>query len=136
MQMLVSDFLTGRRRFLPEPEIIALIKTSRRYDNDLQLGKPGALLIFETSKQHTWLVMTAKRLYVILDDVRRPQAKVQWSTSRIPPKVRTSKRSDLTGIVHFNERERGWLFTKRLFANIPIEKQIELVAGDVRHGEN
>ena len=135
MQMVLGNFLTGRRRFLSEPEITALIKTSTRYDNDLQLGKPGALLIFETSSQHTWLVMTAKRLYVILDDVRRPQAKVQWSTSRIPPKVRTSERSDWTGIVRFNERERGWLFTKRIFANIPIEKQIELVARDVLHGQ-
>ena len=136
MQMELGDFLTGRRRFLSEPEIIALIKTSTRYDNDLQLGKPGALLIFETSNQHTWLVVTAKRLYVILDDVRRPQVKVQWSTRRIPPKVRTSERSDRTGIVHFNERERGWFFTKRIFANVPIEKQIELVARDVLHGQN
>lgn len=136
MQMGLGDFLTGRRRFHSEPEIIALIKTSTRYDNDLQVGRPGALLIFETSNQHTWLVMTAKRLYVILDDVRRAQAKVQWSTRRIPPEVRTSERSDLTGIVHFSKSGRGWFFTKRLFANIPIEKQIELVAHDVLHGQN
>ncbi len=134
--MGLADLFTGRRRFRSEPEIIALTKTSTRYDNDLQLGKPGALLIFDTSSQHTWLVMTAKRLYVILDDVRSPQAKVQWSTSRIPPMVRTSERSDSTGIVRFNERERGWLFTKRIFANIPIQKQIELVASDVLHGQN
>ena len=134
MQTLVPDFLTGRRRFLPEPEIIALIKTSTRYDNDLQVSKPAALVIFQTSNQQTWLVMTAKRLYVLLDDIRRPRAKVQWSTRRIPPKVRTSERSDATGIVHFNEREKGWLFTKRLFANIPIENQIEQISGDVLHG--
>lgn len=134
MQMVLGDFLTGRRRFLSEPEIITLIKTSTRYDNDLQVGKPGALLFFETSSQHTWLVMTAKRFYVILDDVRKPQAKLQWSTRRIPPKVRTkerAERSEKTGIVHFSKRDRGWLFTKRIFANIPIEKQIELVANDV-----
>lgn len=129
--MKVADYLTGRRQFLSEAQIIELVEISKRYDDDLSFGASDALLIFETSNQHTWLVMTVRRLYVILDDVRRPQAKLQWSTGRIPPQVRTSERSERSGIVHFNDRERGWLFTKRLFVNIPIEEQIEKVARDV-----
>ncbi len=137
--MKASDLLTGRRRFLPDSGIIDVIKTSKKYDDDLQSHTARTLLIFETSNQHTWLVMTVKRLYVVLDDVRRPEAKVQWSTGRIPPNVITSERlepSIRTGIVRINERERGWLFTKSLFSNITLEENIKIMNDDMLENPN
>ncbi len=71
------------------------------------------------------MVCSTKRLYFILDDIRKSEPQIQWSTKQIPPKVSLDTKSDRTGIVRLNDRPRGWLYSMRLFATVPIEAQIE-----------
>ncbi len=123
--MSVANLLLGRRDFCSENEIVEQIRRSKNYRNDLEEGPGYGLLIFDTSNQNTWLVCSPKRLYVILDDIRRPEPRVQWTTKQIPPKVGMDSKSERTGIVYLNERPKGWLYSKRIFATIPIEDQIQ-----------
>ena len=123
--MSVSNFLLGRRTFCSDHEIIEQIRRSKNYRNDLAEGSAHALLIFDTTNQHTWMVCSTMRLYIVLDDIRKSEPRIQWTTKQIPPKVSLDTRSERTGIVRLNDRPRGWLYSTRLFATIPIEAQIE-----------
>lgn len=123
--MSVANFLLGRRTFCSEHEIIERIKRSKNYRDDLAEASAHALLIFDTTNQHTWIVCSTMRLYIILDDIRRSEPRIQWSTKQIPPRVSLDTRSERTGVVRLNDRPRGWLYSTRLFATIPIESQIE-----------
>ena len=130
--MKISELLLGQREFVSETQVIKRIKSSKRYDNDLEEGSAGALLIFETSSQHTWVVITVKRVYVVLDDIRRPEPRVQWTTMRFPLRVKTGSKTERTGLVYFNDREKSWLYSKRLFTIIPIAEQIKVLEAKMR----
>lgn len=123
--MSLANFLLGRRTFCPEHKIIEQIERSKNYRDDLVDGSAHALLIFDTSNQHTWMVCSTIRLYFILDDIRKSEPQIQWSTKQIPPKVSLDTKSERTGVIRLNDRPRGWLYSKRLFAAVPIETQIE-----------
>jgi hypothetical protein len=72
--------LLGFRRFAGEDEIKACVSKSRGEDGiegDYQQAR--TLLIFASSKQQTWLAVTMKSLYLIVDDKRKVGPKVQWS---------------------------------------------------------
>ncbi len=130
--MKISELLLGQREFASETQINKQIRFSKRYDNDLEVGSASALLIFETSNQHTWVVITAKRAYVVLDDIRRPKPQVQWTTMRFPIRVKTGSKTERTGLVYLNDREKPWLYSKRLFTVIAIAEQIKVLEGTVR----
>lgn len=123
--MSVANFLLGRRTFCSDHEIIEQIRRSKNYRDDLAEGSAHALLIFDTTNQHTWMVCSTMRLYIVLDDIRKSEPRIQWTTKQIPPKVSLDTRSERTGVVRLNDRPRGWLYSKRLFATTPIEAQIE-----------
>lgn len=123
--MSVANFLLGRRTFCSDHEIIEQIRRSKNYRDDLAEGSAHALLIFDTTNQHTWMVCSTMRLYIVLDDIRKSEPRIQWTTKQIPPKVSLDTRSERTGVVRLNDRPRGWLYSKRLFATTPIETQIE-----------
>jgi hypothetical protein len=68
-----SDFI-GYRQFASRQEIGSLVAQSESVTN-----LPRTLLIFSTSRQHTWLVATTKSLACVLDDVRREDPRIQWT---------------------------------------------------------
>ncbi len=80
----------------------------------------------------TWVVITARRAYVVLDDIRRPKPRVQWTTKRFPLRVKTGSKTERTGLVYFNDREKSWLYSKRLFTIIAIAEQIKILEAKVR----
>ena len=68
------------RAFCSPDEIrlsIRLTKGFKSYAEDPTTA--STLLFFETSKQHTWLVATRRRLYCVLDDTRNAGPLVDWS---------------------------------------------------------
>src|SRR5207247_5096725 len=81
------------------------------------------LLIFQTSKQRTWLVATPERLYCVLDDVRKPDPHINWSMHRskivtngeVVLEIQSHDRSDKTGQIDFGPEHRRWLYTRDLF---------------------
>jgi hypothetical protein len=117
--MELSDFL-GFRSFATEQEIKDCVARSAPTLRGAENYKHArALLIFSTSKQQTWLIRTNERLYLVLDDRRKDDPKMQWSVllaeSRnfeIKTKPDYTRRS---GLVDFDPRHRDWLYTKRLF---------------------
>ena len=123
----------GQREFCPPEEISQYVSKSKNYDvtsEDPATAK--TLLLFETSSQHTWLVTTKERLYCILDDVRKPEPHINWSMSRnkiiegeeLKLALKARHKTERTGLVDFGERHKNWLYSKRLFAGVPVERSV------------
>jgi hypothetical protein len=132
--MSLVESLLGYRCFASEPEIRRSIEQSKHYDASKELPEDArSLLIFDTSRQHTWLVATGERLYFVLDDVRQPVPRIRRSVPRDDLKalpdgrvaVITHSKSDRTGLVDVGLRRRGWLYSKSLFSpDRPIERAV------------
>ena len=86
--MSLVESLLGYRSFSSEPEIRRGIEQSKYYDVSKESPEDASsLLIFDTSRQHTWLVATGERLYFILDEVRQPAPRIRRSVLRSELKV-------------------------------------------------
>ena len=137
--MNLIENLLGYRSFSSELEIRESIKKSKSHDSSSEsLDDAGSLLIFETSRQHTWLVATRERLYFILDDARKPAPEIRRTVRKSDLKTRpdgriavvTRSKSTRTGLVDVGLRRRGWLYSKDLFARQrPIEDAIHELLG-------
>lgn len=119
-----KNFLLGYSDFKPDEEIKAFIVHSKNFDQAIENAKNAqALLIFETRRQHTWLVSTENRLYCVLDDVERGGGHINWSMSKdeivsgnkINLKLSTREKSHKTGLVDIGEAHTNWLYSKGLF---------------------
>ena len=140
--MSLVERLLGYRGFASEPEIRMSIEQSKYYDASKESPEDtSSLLIFDTSRQHTWLVATGERLYFILDDVRQPAPRIRRSVPRSELRVQadggvavvTRPKSVHAGLVDIGLRKRGWLYSKRLFSpDRPIERAVNdlLAASD------
>lgn len=126
--------ILGHREFTTLDQITAYVKNSKNFNLEFEnLSEAKALLIFQTSNQHTWLVATKTRLYCILDDIRKPLPHINWSMSRqkildgphlsIPITARDKSRT--TGLVDFDPKHKNWLYTKYLFEGKSIVDSIE-----------
>lgn len=134
-----AKHILGYRSFLSEPEICQSIRHSKNYNADIESPEQAkCLLIFETSKQHTWLVSTNERLYCILDDVRKPEPHINWSVQKKTligqpgedSPIKSRSKSENTGLVDVGLRHKNWLFSKRLFTQQPIDKVIQNLLTD------
>ena len=144
--MSLVESLLGYRSFSSEPEIRRSIEQSKYYDTSKDKSEDvSSLLIFDTSRQHTWLVATGDRLYFVLDDVQKPGPRIGRSVRRDELKARpdgsvavdTRPKSVHTGLVDVGLRRRGWLYSKRLFsADRPIGRAVSdlLATVDGRYG--
>lgn len=135
--MTLSRFALGYRDFCSEALVREQIKTSKHYrEGSESPSQASTLLIFSTSKQRTWLIVTPWRLYVVLDDIRKAEPKLLRSTpkgrlfdeSGAPKDVirghsRLSTYSDTIGGLEF-EGYRNLLFSHKLFAESSIEDQV------------
>ncbi len=133
--MRLAELMLGYRKFFEEPEIRGMVTRSKSFNKSNESpGEAKSLLIFRTSRQQTWLVSTRLRLYCILDDVRQPRPRLQWSVPKTEVSragaVITRPRSDQTGLVDLGPRHRDWLYSKHLFAEQPIEPAIEELLAD------
>ena len=122
-----AQFWSGGRQFALEDDIRDHVKASRNYDGD-DLAAAHLLLLFSTSRQHTWLIGTNKRLYCILDDVRKDQPKVQWSLGKdelkdsagnLTAEISSADRRKNSGVCHIGPR-RNWLYSKQLFRSVSV----------------
>ena len=129
-----------RRQFSSRAEIINVVTKHRRFDSSREeLLNAQTLEIFRSQNQHTWLVATSEKLYLILDDVRRaPRQIPNWAIDRenivgpggeialpITATESTNQRiRDRIGLVHIGPNHQDWLYTKRLFGNVGIAESI------------
>ncbi len=131
--MKLDELLAGRPNFASHSEVIDYARQSKNFDpSDEDLKHADALLIFSTSKQHTWLVATDKRLYCILDDIRKDQLHINWSMPRrdlvaendVVVPVGLRDKSEFTGLLDIGTAHPGWLYTKRLFSTKSVKESI------------
>lgn len=131
MSQSFTTFWSGGRQFASEDDIRSRVRIFRDYDDD-DLAAARLLLLFETSRQHTWLVATNKRLYCVLDDARKDHARVQWSlrkselkndTGTLTVEISSADRRKNSGVVHIGPR-RNWLYSKKLFRTEAVEDAV------------
>ena len=126
--MKFSNFFDSDAFFHSDTEIKQWIKNSRNYEGeDLELT--DLFMFFSTSKQRTYLVVTNKRIYCILDDSRKDAPHINWSMSKndvvdsngLLFSIKTRDKSKSTGLVDISNKHKNWLFSKDLFLSTSIE---------------
>lgn len=130
--MQIKKHFLGQRDFWSEEEIRALVGGSAEFDPSAEsLDDAEALLIFETSKQHTWLIVSSERLYCVLDDNRKPEPALQWTLDRdelmegdrLVAPIRTRDKSARAGLLDIGPR-KSWLFSKTLYSSGSLEEAL------------
>lgn len=141
METIKKQFL-GQRDFWSEAEILQIIRASSTYDPDVEdLDETDTILIFETSKQRTWLVATETRLYCVLDDNRRPEPSLQWTLGRetlvdeerVTVSIETHEKSARTGLLDIGPRKK-WLFSKSLHSPDKLKDRLSRMIEDKMTG--
>ena len=131
--MKFSELFSGRADFESRIGITEFIRNSKNFNPQTEDPREAeALLIFSTSRQHTWLVCTKERLYCILDDLRTDNPHINWSIPKrqlisggeVSIKLRSRNRSEFAGLVDIGDEHPNWLYTKRLFSSESVEDQI------------
>lgn len=132
--MKLADLALGYRSFYEKDEIINFIPNSKNYNEKYEsTTKSDALLIFKTSKQQTWLVASNKRLYIILDDIRKDKPNINRSIAKnklmdsddeITASIEEQQKSDKTGVLKIEGMKKGYLFSKVLFSYDPIINKV------------
>lgn len=136
--MDVRKFFLGQPEFKSPQEIIELVAESPQFDSQQESAQQAeGLLIFQTSRQQTWIVVTRLRLYCVLDDIGKGFTRVQWAIPReqcvaneqVTLPVEAHERgepSDRSGLVDIGGH-RNWLFSKKLFTTESITDKLRAV---------
>jgi hypothetical protein len=130
--MDIRSFFLGRREFKSAEQIAEAVRESLNFDPKIEeTSRAESLLIFQTSKQQTWLVATKAMLYCVLDDLTEDFTKVQWSIpaqrlvshGRLIIPISTHNKTERTGLVNIGEHQ-NWYFSRQLFTDESIEQRI------------
>ncbi len=84
-----------------------------------------SLLIFETTKQRSWLFITAAELVCIIDDRRQPAPSVRWSLPLKPGhnfNFVVGPHSEQSGSLEIDGKTI--LYSKRFFGDMPPDERI------------
>jgi hypothetical protein len=123
---MAMQALLGLRDFWEANRIISLAMPATGAQN----GEP--LLLFATSKQHTWLVCFTTELCCVMDDVRRSAPDVRWRMNRdelmegsaLKIAITTEDFRPVTGKLNFGPYHRGWLYSVGLFQDKKAEDAV------------
>jgi hypothetical protein len=92
----------------------------------------GMLRIFETPRQHTWLVATTREVVCVLDDekTRASGRLVQWRMALERAVPISAKRGEgLSSLLSVGER-KNWLYSRDLFSSPEeLEQQVKRLVG-------
>ncbi len=143
--MRLAELLLNPDRFLDEEAIKHFITRSKNFDKNKEVPEEAsALLMFETSKQKTWLVSTHERMYCILDDTRKDEPHINWSMARnklvvdnnVAIDVSERAKSDKTGLVDISDQHKDWLYSKQLFSDESVVDAINgLISKQMINGD-
>ena len=85
------------------------------------------LVFFETSKQRTYLVATETMVYIILDDTRLKDPKVNWSAKKadfVKMPINIKQKDEKIGHFDFGNKRKEWLFNKAFFEDNDLKNKI------------
>jgi hypothetical protein len=134
--MDLDSLFADRTAFETVDGIKKFVVKSKYFNSDEESPeRSNALLIFSTPYQHTWLVVTEKRLYCILDDLRKQEPHINWSMKsddiirdgKIVLPINVRNKSKDTGLVDFGRKHEDWLFSRKLFLSQPVDTMIKKI---------
>jgi hypothetical protein len=125
-----ANFLEWPRPFCSQVSIRTFLRDQHLDANENYLTAE-ALVIFESSSQHTWLVATNIALYCIFDWLKNDNPSVVWRiakdeivrNNRITLSIDLKDKSRKNGYVIINAKPPR-LYTKSLFSQMPIDQEI------------
>lgn len=133
------------RTFYSREKIIDHVTNSVNFNKHLNeaeetLDNAVAILLFESSKQKSWMVGTNFRIYKILDDRRQDTPQINWSKKIVALMNKETKKlvyklgdyKDSLSKVKFPHRDKEYLVSKRFFVNSPFEDAMERLAGNYK----
>ncbi len=130
--MKAQNIFLGYRELATTQEIIDYVAGTELFDGESEDKESTAtMLIFDTSKQRTWLLATSARMYCVLDDIRKTAPRLQWTMDRdelvkdgeVIASIGSREKSARTGKLDIGSH-RGWLYTKCMFATAGIVDQV------------
>ena len=132
--------LLGFRDFSKLGEIKDFISSNYTLDQDESITNAQELIIFETSRQKTWLIVTSKKMFCVLDDVDKDTFEVRWHLTKdklvsdnkviLDIKIDHDYKEN-TGLVDFGQNHREWLYSKKLFPT--KDKLKDKIVGLITH---
>ncbi|ROO76018.1 hypothetical protein EDB69_0694 [Vibrio crassostreae] len=134
----LSRFYDENVRFRSNNEINKAICRFNRNQPDLDQdhSKVRLLNIFKTSKQRTYLAVKGNFVYCVLDDARESKPKVMWVAPKKTlinngklVKLNLRDKTENTGIIDLGKQHKDWLYSKKLFKNSSIEKELKKTIG-------
>ncbi|SRR6266446_271580 len=130
---MLVNFLLGKRELLKREEIVNFVRNASAFDpTNEHTENAGALLLFQTLQQQTWLVATSERLYCVLDDIRRPKPEIRWTMSKselvtgdnVDVDIATREGAGNSGRINIG-KHNDWLYSKALFSTVPVDAAIK-----------
>ena len=136
--MKLHDMFDYRSEFHSESEVKNCIKKSKKYEGE-DPKEAKLLNFFITSRQITYLVLTDKAIYCILDNSKEEPLHLNWSESidlfsdpkNIDKIVVTKDETPITGLVDFGSHS-NWYYTKYLFEKKSIQQMLKEIIKDIR----
>lgn len=130
--MLFFNKLLGFRDFSKLEEIKDYISANFSIEQDENIAKAQELIIFETSRQKTWLLVTENKIFCILDDIDKDSFDVRWHLTKdklvednkviLDIRINSDYKAN-TGLVDFGQNHKNWLYSKKLFPTSDNLKQ-------------
>ena len=123
--MAILNNILGYRDFSPIEVIKDFISRNLPSEPSENIGSAKELLLFETTRQKTWLLVSNLRLFCILDDIAKDTFEVRWVMKKseiieagkiILPIAVHPEYKENTGLIDFGEKQKDWLFSKSLFS--------------------
>lgn len=115
--------ILGFRDFTKIDDIKKYINLNLFYDKKEDIFNAQHLLVFDTTKQKTWLIVSNLRLFCVLDDIAKDTFIVRWNLNKseiihngsIILHIEVHDYSKNSGLINFGENHKGWLYSKKLF---------------------
>ena len=127
--MSLLKYILGFRKFSTIVDIKNYINSKLVTDIEENVIKSKHLLLFDTSKQKTWIIFSNYKLYCVLDDISKDTFVVRWNINKneiikgseviLDIKIHENY-SEHSGLVDFGRKHKDWLYSKKLFPNSEI----------------
>lgn len=117
--------ILGYRDFAKLETIKMAISSKLQLTSGETLDKAGTLIFFKTQRQQTWLLVSNKNLYCILDDIQTDNAEIRWQMTKadlfdnsknFKLKIKIiSEYKEKSGLIDFGANHPNWLYSKDLY---------------------
>lgn len=122
--MALINKILGYRDFSKLEDIKNYIASNYSLEPGENILTAEGIIIFQTSRQKTWLIASEKKLFCVLDDIENDSFEVRWQMSKtdlfqgrnlnFEVKVNPNY-SPTTGSVDLGNNHKEWLYSKKLY---------------------